>query len=217
MEMMTGREAAECLGRLSLGREPARRALLAGVAGPGIRTRGTLLYEATEVHAAVERALDPPVPGWADGAATFVGRVAPRTPEPDGSWRAWRGADLTAPAGEQRDAVRAWWHLSIWTRVWIGSRSRLHGFFPFIATVSGFVAVGADIVSLDQSLDGEAAGMLRAKPRARPSYRPAMPTAFVLREPGTWFDPLRGRRLGTGPGGPFSIISSRTLRPTLPD
>lgn len=215
--MMTAREASERLGSLALGREPARRALLAGVAGPGIRTRGALLYEAAEVHAAVERALDPPISGWADGAATFVGRVAPRTPEPDSTWRTWRGADLTAPAGEQRDAVRAWWHLSIWTQVWIGSMSRKKGFFPFIATVSGFVAVGADIVSLDQSLDGEADRIMRAKPRARPSYRPALPTAFVLREPGAWFEPLRGRLLGTGPGGPFSIISSRTLRPTVPD
>lgn len=98
---------------------------------------------------------------------------------------------MTAPPGQQREAARKWWFLSAYTRLEIRLRVASEGFVPFVATVSGFVVLGADIAAVY----AEAAGSGRRTPRCE----------FELREPGAWFDVWQGRRLATGPGGPWRM------------
>lgn len=108
------------LAEVGLRRETARHLLNAGIAGKPFVTSVAHLYHADRVRAVVERAaLDAEGVPWV-ATETFVGRVGPRTPDP-GPGRSWRGADLTAPLGEQLDAVRQWWELSAWTQVLVAS------------------------------------------------------------------------------------------------
>jgi hypothetical protein len=69
------------------------------------------------------------------------------------------------------------------------------GHFPSVATVSGFIALGANIVGVRE--DPTRPGY--------PAFRVRHPTTLSLAEPGGWFDDFRGRRLPTGPGRPWTI------------
>jgi len=187
--LISGRQAAEMLSEIGLGPEPARRALLAGVAGPAQRSRGALLYDG----GAVKRLLvDPVDPGalsvdcW-DGM--FVGRVGPRRAAPD-EFRQWRGADLTAPVAEQRDGVRMYWRIAPLTNFCIARMIERRGFVPFVATVSGFVVVGGDTTGLQIAGDGRGVVM-------------------TLTDPTEWFEPLRGGRFVTPAGGPWAWWPAR--------
>lgn len=91
--LVSAREAAEILRPLGLSREQGRRVLHAGVAGPGQRLRGSLLYDA----AAVYRLLERPAVVAADldevcRREMFVGRVT--------------RADITAPWEARLAALR---------------------------------------------------------------------------------------------------------------
>lgn len=173
--LISGREAAEILGALGLSREQARRVLHTGVAGPGQRLRGSLLYDA----AAVCRLLERPALAAANldevcRREMFVARV--------------RRADVLASWEERLAAVRTGWHLSPYARLRIKLRVERDGFLPFLATVCGFVVLGADLVAA-----------LRA-----PDDR----TVLDLRQPGAWFTPLQHTRFVTGPGGPWTLWSA---------
>ena len=54
---------------------------------------------------------------------------------------------------------------------------------PWVATVSGFVVFGAELVGFGEQTE------------------PIPRTFFVLRPPGAWFGAIEGRRLPTRPGG----------------
>jgi hypothetical protein len=188
---ITGREAGRALSALGVDRESARRALLAGVAGPGERIGGLLLYDHARVEELVSRVgarpeLDPGALDPICRRGVFTARVGPRREEAS-PYRAWKGADMTAPTSEQLDGVRLWWQLSTLTRVLLKSRVERDGYFPFLATVAGFVVVGADIVGLEPG---------------RPEG-----TAFCLREPSPWFDTFRVARLPVTQGGPWQFWS----------
>jgi hypothetical protein len=187
--LISGRQAAELLAEIGLGPEPARRALLAGVAGPAQRTRGALLYD----EAAVRRLLVEPVDQtrvdercW-DGM--FVARVGPRKEAADEN-RSWQGADLTASIDEQRDGVRMYWRIAPLTRLCIARMVEVRGYVPFVATVSGLVVVGGDMTGLQLARCGR--GVM-----------------LTLEEPSEWFEPFRGRRFLTRPGGPWSWWPAR--------
>jgi hypothetical protein len=188
---ITGREAGRALSTLGVDRESARRALLAGVAGPGERIGGLLLYDSarvdeliSRVSAAPELDLDALDPICRRGI--FAARVGPRREE-GSPHRAWKGADMTAPSSEQLDGIRMWWQMSPFTRVLLKLRVERDGYFPFLATVAGFVVAGADIVGLEP-------------------WRPEG-TAFCLREPSPWFEAFRHRRLPVTKGGPWQFWS----------
>ena len=66
---------------------------------------------------------------------------------------------------------------------------------PMVATVGGFVAVGADILDLRAC---SPAGARRD---------------LVLAEPGQWFEHFRGRRLAVGPGRDFLLHGWRPRPP----
>jgi hypothetical protein len=189
---ITGRQAGRILGgALGVDRESARRALLAGVAGPGERIGGLILYESAHLEQLVARINDAPGPDAMTldpicRGGIFTARVGPRR-EDASAWRAWAGADMTAPMPEQLDAVRMWWQMSAFTRVTLRVGIERDGYLPFLATVAGFVVVGADIVGLEP---GRQEG-----------------TALRLREPSSWFEPLRQTRLPVTQGGPWQLWS----------
>jgi hypothetical protein len=179
--LISGREAAGILAGAGLAREQARRLLLAGFAGDGLRTRGSLLYDAANVSRLAE---------WPIVEASDLAGVCP-----DGVFlqRAWRGIHVEASHADQLAALRLRWWLSPWARVQLRDGIATRGHFPFVATVSGYVAVGGDIVALD--LHG---------PRD---------TELRLAEPSDWFSALRGRRYEPGLGGPWMLWTTRP--PTL--
>jgi len=180
--LVSGREAAAILAGIGLDRESARRALLAGVAGEAQRTRGALLYDEAAVKRLLVDPVDPDDLGMDCWDGMFVGRVGPRRAAPD-EHRQWRGADLTAPVGEQRDGVRMYWQIAPLTNLCIARMVGKRGFVPFVATVSGFVVLGGDITGLTGGPHG---------------------VALTLAEPSEWFDPLRGGRFVTPAGGPWA-------------
>jgi hypothetical protein len=116
-------------------------------------------------------------------AGTFVARVGPGRAEAS-ELRNWRGADLTAPLAEQLAAVRMYWQVAPGTRLVLRHRVDRDGFVPFVATVSGFVAVTANIAGL--AVDHERGVVLD------------------LDRPGAWSERFRGHRLITRRGGPWT-------------
>ena len=71
--------------------------------------------------------------------------------------------------------------MSPWRWVALGCQIDRLGRIPFVATVSGFVVLGADIVGLGPGSE------------------------LSLAEPGSWFDPVSDGRLPTGPGRPWFL------------
>ena len=180
------------------------------MAGRPLQVRNALLYDADQVRAVLER-MDPPCEiRLRTGRPIFVARVAPRTPDPDASWRSWRGADVLAPRTEQLDAVRGWWHLGFRLEALLGGVGRLKG-VPFVGTCGGIVVLGAEILDVDDSLDDEAAPITERRRSAAqhgPTYT-RRARAFVLGDAGRWFDGQLGRRFSTGAGGPFRLVHGR--------
>ena len=173
--LITGREAAHRLGAAGLTRRQANRVLTAGFAGAPVRSTGAHLYDARRV-ADLER--------WPTVGDDVLDRACPR-----GIFIARRDVDLDTPAATQRETVRADWPISPYTAVLLRSRIEASGSLPFVATVCGFVALGADLTGLVATAHG--------------SY------LLELDEPGAWFEPLRGRRIPTGPGRPWVIRRGR--------
>ena len=210
-DLWTERQATEFLRLRWTGRDATRSALKAGIAGRPIRVRNSLLYRADDVLAAYERTREPCEIGVRVDRPTFVARVAPRMPDPESSWRSWRGADVLAPVAEQRDAARGWWHLGDRTYVLTRAIGRAKG-MPFVVTCGGIVVLGAEISGVDTSLDEEGLAISDARRDARgkeaSSRRPytRLASAFTLIDPGPWFDNQYGRRWLTGAGGPFRIV-----------
>lgn len=210
MELWTERQAAAYVAVPGVGRDAARSALKAGVAGRPVQVRGALLYEAEAVRA-VRELMDPPCEiVLRTGRPIFVARVSSRTPDPEASWRSWRGADVLAPRSEQVDAVRGWWHLGERTENLLGGVGKYKG-VPFVGTCGGLVVLGAEILGIDQQLLAEGAPISELRhsaSRGRHRYS-RRACAFVLGDPGTWFDDQLGRRFSTGPGGPFRLVRGR--------
>lgn len=177
---VSAREASEILAAAGLSRQQARRVLAAGLAGPGLKTRSATLYDEASVRDLLSRPclgaidLDP-----ACREEMFVARVSP-----------------AAAAGGQ-EAVRSGWRLSPYARLRIRVRVDRDGFMPFVATVCGFVVLGANLVD------------------ARPDQRPDVEanstderTVLDVEPPGAWFDTFRASRFVTGPGSPWTLWSA---------
>ena len=106
-----------------------------------MRVRNALLYEADAVRGVLER-MDPPCEiVLRSGRPIFVARVASCTPDPEASWRSWRGAGVLAPRSEQIDAVRGWWHLGERMENLLRGVGRYKG-VPFVVTCAGLVVLG---------------------------------------------------------------------------
>lgn len=117
----------------------------------------------------------------------FVARVGPVVPPTGAGDPIPRGVDLLAPESSRRETVSRPWRLTPLTRACLWARAVVEGGVPFIATVSGFVAVGANLTDVERNdLPGRGARL-------------------VLEPPGTWFEPLRGGRFVTRAGGPWLV------------
>lgn len=188
---LTERQTRERLGGVGLDPESARRVLVAGLAGPVVRTRAATLYDASLVQQLAERASQPAQALPEPHMETFVARMGPGR------------LDVRLPLEEQLDAVRGGWRLGTWTAGYLTVIRGVHGHLPFLATVGGIVALGAEITGTESA--GRRDGL-----DAR--------HAFLLRPAGSWFDPWRGVRLATGQGGgawriigpPGAVLVSRS-------
>jgi hypothetical protein len=174
--LISAREAAQLLRRAGVNRDRARRLLAAGFAGPGVRTAASVLFE----HDLVRELCAWPHVDHARLVADcpegiYVARVSAGHPLDVGtSWHTRVTSLELVPDG-----------LSAITAVFLITRIQDQGPVPWVATVSGFVAFGADLTGFRGHEDG--------RPR------------FVLHRPGTWFESVSRRRFETGPGRPWSI------------
>jgi len=179
--LISARGSAALLAGIGLSREQARRVLASGLAGHAVRTAGALLYEERAVRDLIgwpvteERRVDEACP-----TGMFVGRLGRSRP-----------IDVTAPWEERANIAGRAWHLSVWTVVLVQARmiGGTGGWFPFVGTVGGFVAVGGDIVGLEPDRSHHERNERREK-RVR----------LVLAQPGPWFAAFEGHRHPTGPG-----------------
>lgn len=162
--LVTTRGAAGILGGAGLTWKAARAVLLSGLAGPGERVGNAVLYEAAEV----ERLLSRP---WVQPRGierAFVARLAA------GRLVLRQGA-AAAETGAELEQVRHGWVTDAITRVRLRLAVEEQGYFPFVATVSGFVVLGADIVGVGVR-------------------------TLELAPPGAWWKRYAGHRLATGRG-----------------
>ena len=186
---LTERQARERLGGLGLDPESARRVLVAGLAGPVVRTRAATLYDAGRVQRLIERA-SPSAAAPEPHMEMFVARMAPGR------------LDVRLPLDDQLEAARGGWRLGTWTAGYLAIIGGARGYLPFLATVGGIVALGAEITG------SESAGRRDGRDARH---------AFTLRPAGPWFDQWRGVRLPTGQGGgawriigpPGALLASR--------
>jgi hypothetical protein len=171
---LSSRQAAVELARVGLARDQARQVLATGLAGPGIRTAGALLYDEAKIHDLRRRPtarnadLDPRC-----RAGMFVTRG--------------RHLDCSAPRSEQLASVCGGWRLSPFTVVLMQTRAERGQPLPFIATVGGFVILGAEIHGVRGTTTA---------------------ATLDLGNPGPWFDAFRDKRFETGRGGPWILWTS---------
>ncbi len=158
-------------------RTQARRLLAAGLAGPGVRGAGAVLYDQTAVQALASRpvlALDDLAPVCPNGLV--VARIdGTRRPDAGADWEEL-AADLSAP-----------WAMPPWTRALLAARISAVGTLPWVATLCGHVVLGAD-----------ALGVHRADRDAT--------VTFTLARPGRWFGAVEDAVLRTGRGGRPCLI-----------
>lgn len=134
---LSRREACDLLReRAGIDRETARRVLAAGLAGPGIRLRGSILHDRAAVESLASRPLLGPWMPEVCRQGTFVARLGQRR------------ADASAPEAEQLRAASGPWRLSALARVKLHVMVDGRGFLPFVATTGGFVVLGAEVVGV---------------------------------------------------------------------
>jgi len=178
--LISAREAADVLAPLGLSRESTRRVLRAGLAGVGQATKASFLYEHERVVALCEWPLVDP--GRLDAAVhggVFVARLG-------------AGLDVGQHASPDhwRNASRGPWRVSPWLRARMSITLERQSFVPLVATMGGFVVLGADITG----------GVLHPGGEATIGDQPGRTCTFTLAEPGAWFRGFEGHRFPTGPG-----------------
>jgi hypothetical protein len=115
-----------------IARAQARRLLAAGLAGPGVRGAGAVLYDPIAVQALASRPvleLDELAPVCPNGLV--VARLdATRRTDAMADWQE-RAADLSGP-----------WAMPPWTRALLAARIAALGTLPWVATLCGHVVLG---------------------------------------------------------------------------
>lgn len=133
---LSRREACDLLReRAGIDRETARRVLAAGLAGPGVRLRGSILHDRAAVESLASRPLLGPWMPEVCRQGTFVARLGQRR------------ADVGAPQAEQLRAAGGPWRFSALARVKLHVMVEGRDFLPFVATTGGFVVLGAVVAS----------------------------------------------------------------------
>jgi hypothetical protein len=185
--LISSREAAQILSATGLTRDRARRVLLAGFAGEGLRTRGSLLYEDARVRALLEwPVVDYRVLRDTCTQGVFVARLRDLGSDPNNPPR----TDLQLRLQQRQ------WQLSPWARLEMRQVVETQGFLPLVATVCGFVACGANITAVWPGRSASGAGRGQG-------------STLDLDQPGEWFEEFRNRRLVTGPGSAWLLWRPR--------
>jgi hypothetical protein len=181
LEWVSARQAADILARRALNRRQARRVLDAGLAGPPVRTSAATLYERRRVLELVERMGVP-----ADARHELC---------PNGVFVARRFFSVLAPRADQMEALRGGWVISPWTGLLLESRIARQGPMPFVATIGGFVALGANLTGFWK--DGDRSGL-------------------ILRAPGPWFEAFERHRLSTWSGNAWQLVDGKPWKNRAP-
>ena len=186
------------LAEVGVGRSAARRVLAAGFAGGPSAAEGERGgYDADRVRALVAR----PLLDGHEVAARLGGDLfVVRRP----------GLVLGGDDASLREQVAADWELSWW--LWFIVRTKIKGSgpLPLLATVSGFVALGAELTDIARLPGGDGPREWSdAYPQNWAMSTLGGPCELVLRPPGAWFEPLRRTRVRTGPGAPWWLSSWR--------
>jgi hypothetical protein len=169
-ELVSGRQATAMLASTGLARRHALRTLGAGLAGSAIQMAGAMLYD----RAAVEALVDKPCLTLPD-----LDELCPQ-----GVFVSRRLVDVRRNTTAQHAQLAGHWRLNPLCAVWLTLQAERGRPLPFIAAVTGFVVLGAEIVGTD----GDSAG-----------------TRLVLGPPGDWFHALADHRLVLGRGGEWTI------------
>lgn len=171
--LVSAREAAELFRKCGVSRRQAVLVLRSGLAGTPERTAGAHLYDRQRVEQLC---------GWPTLRADEVAQVGPVG--------AFVGRRAVQPPVTLH-AVAAGWDISPWSRLSFRGWITQTGALPFICTVGGFVALGADLVGL--------------------TFEEDRSTRLELEPPGEWFGAVRGHRLLLGRGGPWVHVERRRL------
>jgi hypothetical protein len=176
--VMSGREARARLEHAGISGWRARSALECGLAGPPVRTRSIHLYEADRVEAlANRRVVDP----W-----------EMRTRAPEGFLLSRRAVSVDVSHAELLEELSAMPHgMSPYRALSLRFADRHVDGLPFVATVAGFVVLGAEI----RGLKGR---------------------TMLLRPPGAWFDGMADVQFPTGQGRPWTLQEPRMWRTPPP-
>ena len=173
--LISARQAAVILGWGGFNVDRSRLLLRTGVAG-GVPTSGGTMYDEDRVRElAVRKVLGPGEIATACPDGILVGRLA-RT----------RSVDVTTDAATQLAAVNGPWRVPLLWRILLDHRAESGTPMPFVATICGYVLVGAEVIGFDRA--------------------PGDLATLRLREPGPWFESLRERRWLPGRGGPALLL-----------
>ena len=176
--LISGRQAVRILltrGAMT-GQAQARSLLRAGAAGPGVVTDTGVFFDSDVVKALADRTwLDENAQDDACPQGAYIARLARTT-----------SIDLTRPWAEvaaQLDRVPT---LPIMTAALLGVSVTAAGRLPWVATLHGFVVLGADLTGIESRHDRG--------------------TRFRLEPPGDWFAAWRHRRVAGSRGGRSWVI-----------
>ena len=172
-----------------IARAQARRLLAAGLAGPGVRGAGAVLYDPIAVQALASRPvleLDELAPVCPNGLVVARLDTTRRT-DAMADWQE-RAVDLSGP-----------WAMPPWTRALLAARITALGTLPWVATLCGHVVLGADAVGVHS--DAAPAHVREGHGEDRDAV-----VTFTLARPGSWFDAVGDAVLRTGRGGRPCLI-----------
>lgn len=178
--LISVRDAARLLADVGLTFDQTRLLLRTGVAGPGTRVGTALAYDADTVAGLVAwPEVDPDAVLASLPAGLYVARLA-RVVEVDltGSWAA-----AAAMVSDQPP-------MTPMSRALLSARIAGHGSVPWVATMFGFVLLGAEAIRVWSEAEGGR-------------------TCFALQPPGRWWRGLEGRRLRTRGGCPGLLLTAR--------
>lgn len=172
---MTRRAAERRLATIGLARRHATQVLQAGLAGRPEITTSALLYDADAVDALVAR------------APLTVAEVLDTCPQ---------GLVVARRTTSCLDDLVDGWDFGEVIGSWINLRAAEHGHVPLVATVGGFVTMGAEIVTVTTRVGDD----------------PSRPKSTLTLRPATgWVEAMSGRRLARGPGRPWSLVGFDAL------
>ena len=191
---ITAREAARRIGeRHLLSRDQARRVLAAGLAGPGRRTASALLFKEESVEALLARPMCDR--DTLDELRPFIARLGRQ-----------RSLTLEQSWAQQAAVAGTGWRLPALTRVALRLPGQArHGRHPFIATLGGWVVLGAEITGW--SID----------PTQRAPRRSAPICSFDLTPPGRWYAAVAETWLPIENGAAWTLWGATTTTPSKLD